>query len=238
MAKPSVSQSTPILFISTITWGLLLLTDTANAACKRLQIFDRDDGTGNVIPARVFQAPHSFKWDSGSSWPVQAKALRMTEDLGCVKIWTSNDCSGKNQCVCQQNKHVVSSWDKAFTPEVRSISDCGALKSSWIQGTIQVYENNNFGGESIVLDIPFDQCETFRSDQTWKDKVSSMKVTHGCVEFYDRGGCTGNKDVIFKEPNANSNQDGQPANEIRELEAYWDNKVRSFRGCTIDSNSV
>lgn len=227
----SVNFSNFFQVLGLLTWGVLLFAGTTHAGCTRMNIFDRNDGTGEFTRIRVLQPPYRptcINLQPGTTWHSRATALRMTANIGCIKVCNSNDCTGQCQCVCQKNHRVLTSWDRIIVPGTNALS-FGNCDSSKIGGTIEVFEDENFGGASETLQIPEGQCDSLRNDEDWKDKISSLRVTQGCVEYYDQAGCTGNKNILSKDSEFDY---GYEANQVEALDSTWNNRVRSFKSCS------
>lgn len=218
------------LLLGVVTFGVLFLTGTTKAGCTRMNIYDQDDGSGGVVPIRVLQPPYSptcINLEPGTTWPSRARGLRMTANINCIKVYSSSDCTGRGQCVCQTNHRMITSWDRSIVPGGSALSFGNCESSAQPGGTIQVFEDENFRGASETFKIPEGQCESLRSDENWKDKISSLRVTQGCVEYYNEAGCSGEKGILYEQ----SEDYGDNANQAQSLDSTLNNRVRSFKSC-------
>lgn len=231
--SPRFPNHPPIAIMAmALTFGLVLFSGQANARCTRMKIFEREDGTGDTTLIRVIGSDCYNRWSTDSPWHNKAKALHMTANIGCIKVWSSKDCTGQGQCVCQTNHRMLTSWN----PE--TVGNTGALSFSECDtpapatgGTIEAFDMVNFEGNKINLEIPENQCETLRNDETWKSKISSLRVTQGCVEFFNEAGCTGDRDKLWKSEVDYQTEFSTSTNEQEYLGSKWNNRVRSFRSC-------
>ncbi len=232
--KMAVNFSNISLLLGVLTWGVLFLAGTTNAGCTRMNIYEREDGSGDVAPIRVLQPPHSptcINLQPGTTWPRKARALRMTANINCISVHSSSDCTGRSQCVCQRSHRTITRWDRNLVPGGRALSFGNCDSTAEAGGTVQVFEDENFGGASETIQIPKAQCESLRNDENWKDKISSLKVTQGCVEYFKQAGCTGEKKVLFQQ----SLDFGDNANQAPSLDSSWNNQVKSFQSCEAPS---
>ena len=158
---------------------------------------------------------HSIK--SYTKWWNAITQIKPT-DGECVRIWSRKGCRGDTWCVCEEitdlSDHKRNSGDN-WNDDISSISGCGYRKP--IVAIAQIYDDRDYGGKMRKITLQTGECHSLYGSDWWNDRLSSIKVTKGCIKFYSKSNCNG--------PNFETRSDKY------KLGSDWNNEISSFEPC-------
>ena len=212
-----VSEQVKPLYNGEASWEC----DVGRAYGNRHEVIVKQHSDGNFYGSGTwdrftYSDDECLEFPRGTQWRNSITQIQLTGY--CVRIWSHSDCSGNTWCVCEDVKDLSyhkRNRDDNWNDDIVSISGC-AYRSP-IVAIAEVYQKDDYEGRMRKIVLQSGECYSLYQSDWWNDAVSSIKVTLGCVRFYDHSRCTG----------PSYTETGNRAS----LSSGWDNEATSFAPC-------